>query len=203
MRSPANNRRRPNMRAVLALAVATAASLYGLYGPTFVPDPPPQPANTVQQVQPASTIPVPSMPAPSTSEADTVQAYSEVAVTTTTSTPAVSVGWSGKCTEWWSTALAMGWPEELLPTLGKIMWAESRCQPDAHNRSSDDIGVTQINWDYHQRRVQGLGYSRNDLFVPAVNLMIAYDIYQDALRSTPGCGWWPWKASGDWCGGAS
>jgi hypothetical protein len=39
--------------------------------------------------------------------------------------------------------------------------------------------------------------------VPAVNLMIAYDIYLDALETSPSCGWWPWKASGNYCGGRS
>ena len=190
------------MRAIFSLSVATAASLYGLYGPTFVPEPPSTPASTVHQVQPASTIPVSSMPAPSTSVREIVQVLPEVTVMTTTSTTAaVSVGWNGKCAEWWSTAVQMGWPEKLLPTLGQVMWNESRCQADATN--SKDHGLTQINWHYHADRVHSFGYTKNDLYVPAVNLMIAYDIYRDALRTTPSCGWWPWNPSGNYCGGQS
>lgn len=191
------------MRAIVALSVATAASLYGLYGPTFVPEPPPaHTATSTEQVQPASTIPVSSMPAPSTSERGIVQVLPEVTVTTTTSTTAaVSVGWNGKCVEWWSTAVQMGWPERLLPTLGEVMWNESRCQADATN--GKDHGLTQISWHYHADRVHSFGYTKNDLYVPAVNLMVAYDIYQDALNTSGYCGWWPWNPSGNYCKGRS
>jgi hypothetical protein len=191
------------MRTISALAVATAASLYGLYGPTFVPELPASTATSIEQVQPASSfVHVSSVPATSPSDENSVQtSTSEVTVTATT-LPAVSVGWNGKCVEWWSTAVRMGWPEELLPTLGEVMWNESRCQSDAHNTGSGDYGLTQINWGYHAQRTASFGYSRNDLYVPAVNLMIAYDIYLDALETSPNCGWWPWKASGNYCGGS-
>jgi len=191
------------MRTISALAVATAASLYGLYGPTFVPELPASTATSIEQVQPASSFTVSSVPATSPSDENSVQtSTSEVTVPATT-LPAVSVGWNGKCVEWWSTAVRMGWPEELLPTLGQVMWNESRCQSDAHNKGSGDHGLTQINWGYHAQRSAQFGYSRNDLYVPAVNLMIAYDIYLDALETSPSCGWWPWKASGNYCGGRS
>jgi hypothetical protein len=54
------------MRAIAALIVATAASLYGLYGPTFVPEPPVITAESKEQVQSApepiyeSTVPTTS-----------------------------------------------------------------------------------------------------------------------------------------------
>jgi hypothetical protein len=191
------------MRTISALAVATAASLYGLYGPTFVPEPPASTATSIEQVQPASSFTVSSVPATSPSDENSVQtSTSEVTVTATT-LPSVSIGWNGKCVEWWSTAVRMGWPEELLPTLGEVMWNESRCQSDAHNTGSGDYGLTQINWGYHAQRTAQFGFSRNDLYVPAVNLMIAYDIYLDALETSPSCGWWPWNASGNYCGGRS
>lgn len=188
------------MRTIAALAVATAASLYGLYGPTFVPEPPPFTASTSTQVQPASTIPVASVPAPSPSDENLFITDSEETATTTTST-SVSYGWAGKCSEWWSTAVQMGWPERLLPTLGQVMWNESRCQPDATN--GQDHGLTQINWHYHADRVHSFGYTKKDLYVPAVNLMIAYDIYLDALTTSGYCGWWPWNPSGNYCEGRS
>jgi hypothetical protein len=191
------------MRTIAALAVATAASLYGFYGPTFVPDPNAFTASTTEQVQPAPLmIPVSSVPASSTSDDELIHTnVLEATATTTTSTTLASVGWSGRCVEWWSTAMRMGWPEHLLPTLGEVMWNESRCQADAHNKRSGDYGLTQINWGYHDKRTHSFGYTKLDLFVPAVNLMIAYDIYLDALSTSPDCGWWPWKASGNYCGG--
>lgn len=192
------------MRTISALAVATAASLYGLYGPTFVPEPPPFTASTTEQVQPApEIIPSSSVPAPSTSDDELIHTNVLEETVTTTTSAAVSYGWAGKCLEWWSTAVRMGWPEHLLPTLGEVMWNESRCQADAHNKRSGDYGLTQINWGYHDQRTHSFGYTKLDLFVPAVNLMIAYDIYLDALSTSPDCGWWPWKASGDYCGGRS
>ena len=193
------------MRAIFALLVATAASLYGLYGPTFVPELPPNTtASTTEQVQPAPTNPSPSVPAQSTSgENLSLTDLEDSATTTTSTTAAVSVGWSGKCVEWWSTAVRMGWPEHLLPTLGEVMWNESRCQSDAHNKRSGDYGLTQINWSYHETRTHGFGYTKKDLYVPAVNLMIAYDIYKDALNTSGYCGWWPWNPSGNYCEGRS
>lgn len=191
------------MRTIAALTVATAASLYGLYGPTFVPELPPNTtASTIEQVQPApSTIGVVTVPAQSPSDENLFHTNdSEVTVTTTTTTT-VSYGWAGKCSEWWSTAVQMGWPERLLPTLGQVMWNESRCQPDATN--GQDHGLTQINWYYHADRVHSFGYTKKDLYVPAVNLMIAYDIYKDALNTSGYCGWWPWNPSGNYCEGRS
>ena len=192
------------MRALAALIVATAASLYGLYGPTFVPELPPNTTATVEQVQSAPTITgVVLVPTTSPSDDELIHTnVDEEPATTTTSPTLASVGWSGKCVEWWSTAMRMGWPEHLLPTLGEVMWNESRCQSDAHNKRSGDYGLTQINWGYHDQRTHSFGYTKLDLFVPAVNLMIAYDIYLDALATSPDCGWWPWKASGNYCGGS-
>ena len=193
------------MRTIAALTVATAASLYGLYGPTFVPELPPNTtASTTEQVQPApSTIGVVTVPAQSPSDDELIHTNVLEETVTTTTTTTVSYGWAGKCSEWWSTAVQMGWPEDLLPTLGEVMWNESRCQADAHNKRSGDYGLTQINWGYHDQRTHSFGYTKYDLYVPAVNLMIAYDIYLDALATSPNCGWWPWKASGNYCGGQS
>jgi hypothetical protein len=152
--------------------------------------------------QPTVNVAVPtaatgSIPVPSTTVTEPT-----VAVTTTTTTiPPLEIPQSALCGRWWSTAVSMGWPEELLPTLDRVMWNESRCQSSALNGSIErgDIGLTQISMIYHSDRAAALGYTHAELFYPAVNLMIAYQIYLDALKTSPNCGWWPWAPSGDYC----
>lgn len=152
--------------------------------------------------QPTVNVAVPtaatgSIPVPSTTVSEPT-----VAVTTTTTTiPPLEIPQSALCGRWWSTAVSMGWPEELLPTLDRVMWNESRCQSSALNGSIErgDIGLTQISMIYHSDRAAALGYTHAELFYPAVNLMIAYQIYLDALKTSPNCGWWPWAPSGNYC----
>ena len=152
--------------------------------------------------QPTVDVAVPmaatgSIPVPSTTVSEPT-----VAVTTTTTTiPPLEIPRSALCGRWWSTAVSMGWPEELLPTLDRVMWNESRCQSSALNGSIErgDIGLTQISMIYHSDRAAALGYTHAELFYPAVNLMIAYQIYLDALATSPNCGWWPWAPSGNYC----
>lgn len=103
-----------------------------------------------------------------------------------------------KCPEWWDTALAMGWPADTLPTLDRIMWNESRCTPDVVS-STKDYGLAQINWKAHSATVEALGYNREALLVPAVNLLVARIVYQQALDAGRQCGFQPWYMSGDYC----
>lgn len=103
-----------------------------------------------------------------------------------------------KCPEWWDTALAMGWPADLLPTLDRIMWNESRCQAEAVS-TTKDYGLTQINWATWSHMVRDLGYNRQALLVPAVNLLVARLVYQQALDAGYRCGFSPWFMSGDYC----
>jgi len=61
-----------------------------------------------------------------------------------------------------------------------------------------DIGVMQVNWPTWSQFVTDLGYTRDDLANPAVNLLIAKLISEEAEA----IGWrWcqPWDNSGRWC----
>src|SRR5262245_49645708 len=49
----------------------------------------------------------------------------------------------GRCAEWRDTALSVGWTENDWPTLNRIMYRESRCQPDARHRGGA-TGLLQI-----------------------------------------------------------
>lgn len=96
-------------------------------------------------------------------------------------TPAPTVP-VGPCSQWTSTAAAVGWPTERLEWLSGIMYRESRCQPWAHNgRNRDDsYGLLQMNtkdalWGELQRRC-GLT-SKGQLFDPATNLACGYKLY--------------------------
>jgi lysozyme-like protein len=50
----------------------------------------------------------------------------------------------GRCSQWASTALAAGWSSSDWPTVDRIMYAESRCNPDAYNGASGVAGLMQI-----------------------------------------------------------
>jgi hypothetical protein len=122
-----------------------------------------------------------------------------VDVTTTTGTPGLPVADGAKCPQWWDTARSMGWPEESLPTLDRVMWNESRCLAEAVSPTRD-YGLTQINWATWSHMVRDLGYNREALLVPAVNLLIARIVYQVAEDAGYRCGFSPWYMSGDYCG---
>lgn len=97
------------------------------------------------------------------------------------------------CDHWFGHAVAMGWEIEDLPTLGRIMWNESRCQADATNGA--DHGLTQVNWRTWAPMVMDLGYDKADLLNPAVNLLVARLIVEDA-EGRGWCKWQPWYMSG-------
>ena len=60
-----------------------------------------------------------------------ITSTTSTSTTSTTTTTTTTVVRTGKCTQWHELALSVGWPEEQLPTLDKVMWRESRCTPDA------------------------------------------------------------------------
>ena len=91
----------------------------------------------------------------------------------------------------------MGWPDELLPILDEVMWRESRCTPDATNGA--DHGLVQVNWSTWRPLVERFGYTKADLYVPAVNLFIGRLIYNAAVVSGYRCPWSPWASSGNYC----
>jgi len=112
----------------------------------------------------------------------------------TTSTAPENVFMHGvRCGNWAAVALKAGWPEERLELLlDDIIWDESRCQPDATNGA--DHGLLQINWSTWSEYVESFGFTRDDLYIPEVNLWIGAQI---AAKATD-AGWrWcqPWDSS--------
>lgn len=98
-----------------------------------------------------------------------------------------------RCGNWAAVALKAGWPEERLELLlDDIIWDESRCQADATNGS--DHGLLQINWSTWGDYVESFGLTRDDLYLPEINLWIGAQI---AAKATD-AGWrWcqPWDSS--------
>ena len=104
-----------------------------------------------------------------------------------------------KCQEWFPLAVEVGWPNDpqVLQTLGRVMWKESRCQPDACSKSDSgrqcrDYGLTQGNWYAHHEWWAELGITPEQMFDPATNLRWAYLLYSE-LETKGSCGWQPWK----------
>ena len=91
-----------------------------------------------------------------------------------------------------------GWPTDRATILlNSIVWAESRCQPDATN--GKDHGLTQINWPTWKDQIENvLGLRKDHLYDPTLNLIVALHVATEAESY----GWrWcqPWNASGDHC----
>ena len=129
---------------------------------------------TAQTIKPVPTIYQPDITSTTTSTTST---------TTTTTTTVVR---TGKCAQWHELALSVGWPEDELPTLDKVMWRESRCTPDAY--SNGNHGLTQIN-NTHRVWIEELGWTfPDDLYDPAKNLRFAYLLWADD-------GWKHWKTA--------
>ena len=94
------------------------------------------------------------------------------------------------CREWAPLALDVGWPAEELPQLLKVIWRESRCQPDAL-RADADHGLTQIN-AIHADWLATMGLTLDDMLDPRLNLEFAYRLWSS--REERGqCGWTPWS----------
>ena len=131
--------------------------------------------------------------APSTSSSSTSSS-----TTTTTLVPS-----DARCPEWWVVAVGAGWPTDpaILRTLDWIVWRESRCQPDAVGDGS--YGLTQLQWNVHSDWIRDLGFDRDELLHPSVNLAVAWHLYR-LVDSDPNyrCGFSPWYPSQPgkhWC----
>jgi hypothetical protein len=72
-----------------------------------------------------------------------------------------------RCPQWWSEARDVGWPEQQLPTMDRVMWCESNCKPDAHNRSGAS-GLMQL--------LPMWWRGRGDPYEPMFNLARALDV---------------------------
>ena len=137
-----------------------------------------------------------------TSEAPQASPTSSTTVTTTarlqSTVPATSIVIlsDAKCPEW-SGYAATFWPAHMLDVVDQIIWQESRCQADAISPTRD-YGLMQINWATWGPMVTELGLTRDDLLVPAVNIMVGRIIAVEAER-LGWCSFQPWYMSGDWC----
>ena len=153
------------------------------------------------------------VPLPTTS---TLPVETPTTTSTTTTTTIVDLGQIqaaiqeaqdsyGPCGEWHDLAISVGWPEEEWPTLSKVMFRESRCQPTAWNQGdvgSGSRGLLQVNsyWcDPSRWTANGWLQDRNlltscdDLFQPEVALRSGLAIWLYG-EDKHGCGWiGPWR----------
>ena len=129
-------------------------------------------------------------PTTTTAVAAPARPFTTVPNTSTSTIPA-----SARCAEWWGFAAIYFEPEEL-EVVDRIMWNESRCQPDAISRTGD-YGLMQINWSVWGDTINSQGFYREDLLNPAVNLMWGYLIAHEAER-IGWCTWQPWYMSGEY-----
>jgi hypothetical protein len=88
---------------------------------------------------------------------------------------------TGACAEWYGTAISAGWSPSDWPTVDRIMYAESRCNPGAYNGASGVTGLMQIMpfW------AEDCGGSPGDLYDPWFNLSCALHV-----RAVQGWGAW-------------
>jgi hypothetical protein len=105
--------------------------------------------------------------------------------TSTTTTSIVPIPPAARCAQWWQLATEVGFSESLLPTLDRIIYRESRCDPTQHNAADPNggsNGLTQINrfWCLPSRyypngylQTVGVLSSCDNLFDPAANLRAA------------------------------
>lgn len=101
------------------------------------------------------------------------------------------------CPQWESLAEEVGWAAEDLPMLSRIMWAESRCIPDAVS-STNDFGLLQVNKTVWQNDLKELGYEMSDLLEPEVALKTGLYV-ANRFEAHGRCKWEAWQQSGSWC----
>lgn len=187
------------MKTALLWAILTAIPLFGIaqLPPEYLHDIETLPA--AEPLVPATTVYAPATTSTSsTSTTERTAVDVEVSPTTKGPTATSAAADGARCPTWWDTARAMGWPEDSLPILDEVMWNESRCQPDVIS-ATNDYGLLQINWATWSHMVRDIGYTKQDLLVPAVNLLIGRLVYQIAADAGYRCGFSPWYMSGDYC----
>jgi len=121
--------------------------------------------------------------------------YDEPVETSTTLPQLAEIDPDTKCQEWLPLAVEMGWPNrtEVLQTLGRVMWKESRCQALAVNDKSGDHGLTQIN-QIHEEWLSEMGWTLEDMAIPSSNLRFAFLLW-NSREEAGKCGWQPWSIS--------
>jgi hypothetical protein len=79
--------------------------------------------------------------------------------------PPAPPSWA-RCPQWWDVALDAGFTVDEMPTVDRVMWCESNCQPGAHNRSGAS-GLMQV---------MPMWFDGRDPYDPATNLTMAVEI---------------------------
>jgi len=146
--------------------------------------------------------PVPSTPAPTTTTTvaptTTVTAHDAMQADLAVWDALDALPADTKCVEWMELAMQAGWPADpqVLHTLGKVLWKESRCQPLVYGGPGThnwDVGLTQIN-QIHRPWVEelfGMPYEEA-MSDPWRNLHFAFRLWES--RELEGkCGWKPWS----------
>ena len=193
------------LKKFVALCIAVYGTLLIVFGTGRTDSP--EPSSTVPITVATVTVPL-ALPTPSV--APTAPATS----TTTTAAPTTAhdamqadiAVWDAldalpadtKCVEWMELAMTAGWPADpqVLHTLGKVLWKESRCQPLVYGGSGThnwDVGLTQIN-QIHREWVEEIFGEPYEVAMsdPWKNLHFAYRLWES--RETEGkCGWKPWS----------
>jgi hypothetical protein len=111
----------------------------------------------------------------------------ELPTTTTTEAPK-------GCAQYVADAITAGWPADQSPTLARVMFRESRCNPLAFNSQDSNggsRGLMQVN-GVHEAWLKEAGIITHldDLFRPEVNLKAALHLYRMVGNS-----WSPWAAT--------
>ena len=134
----------------------------------------------------------------------TTSTTTETPTTTTPFTVLADYDPATHCSEWFQTAITVGWPNntETLEKLGRLLYKETRCL-NVTPLSNDpklvaayngfDVGIAQVN-KIHTRYVEQLF---NMPFIeamsdPTLNLRFAYLLYSE-LEDSGKCGWKPWS----------
>lgn len=107
--------------------------------------------------------------------------------TTTTTTEAPK-----GCAQYVADAITAGWPADQAPTLARVMFRESRCNPLAFNSQDSNggsRGLMQMNGVHERWLIEaGIITHLDDLFRPEVNIRAALHLWRIV-------GWQAWKAT--------
>ncbi len=96
------------------------------------------------------------------------------------------------CAQYVADAITAGWPADQSPTLARVMFRESRCNPLAFNSQDSNggsRGLMQIN-GVHETWLKEAGIITHldDLFRPEINIRAALHLWHMV-------GWQAWKAT--------
>jgi hypothetical protein len=102
---------------------------------------------------------------------------------------------TAKVPQWWTLAREVGWAEKDLPILDRVIWRESKGQPDAFNPDDPNGGsvcLLQINlfWVKYLRH-SGVIKKASELYDPKICLTAGLAIHQYGVDRY-GWGWSPW-----------